>query len=110
MKDQPFRSLCPAEQVGPLRGCSGPFGRLGQSRRLHTDANGAESNYDKRHWFAGILPMAFPALTEEQIDRIRSLERIRQVRRGDILFKPGDTAFPFLYAALGPYGNRTTGR
>ena len=45
--------------------------------------------------------MAFPALTEEQIDRIRSLERIRQVRRGDILFKPGDTAFPFLYAALG---------
>ena len=39
--------------------------------------------------------MAFPALTAEQIDRIRSLGRIRQVRRGDILFKPGDTAFPF---------------
>lgn len=41
------------------------------------------------------LPRAFPTLTEEQIDRIRLLGRRRQVRSGDILFKPGDTAVPF---------------
>ena len=41
------------------------------------------------------LPMAFPALTEEQINRIRPLGRIRHVRSGDILFKPGDAAVPF---------------
>ncbi len=41
------------------------------------------------------LPRAFPALTEEQIDRIRPLGRIRQVRSGDILIKPGDTVIPF---------------
>ena len=40
-------------------------------------------------------PRAFPALTEEQIDRIRPLGRIRQVRSGDILIKPGDTVIPF---------------
>ena len=41
------------------------------------------------------LPQAFPALTGEQIGRIRPLGRVRQVRSGDILFKPGDTAVPF---------------
>ncbi len=41
------------------------------------------------------LSRAFPALTEEQIDRIRPLGRIRQVRSGDILIKPGDTVIPF---------------
>ncbi len=41
------------------------------------------------------LPRAFPTLTGEQIDRIRPLGHIRQVRRGDILFQPGDTAVPF---------------
>ncbi|HEY6340038.1 MAG TPA: FAD-dependent oxidoreductase [Bryobacteraceae bacterium] len=41
------------------------------------------------------LPRAFPALTQEQIDRIRPLGRIRPVQSGDILFKPGDTAVPF---------------
>jgi CRP-like cAMP-binding protein len=40
-------------------------------------------------------PRAFPALTEEQIDRNRPLGRIRQVRSGDILIKPGDTVIPF---------------
>ena len=40
-------------------------------------------------------PRAFPALTEEQIDRIRPLGRIRQVRSGDILIKPSDTVIPF---------------
>src|SRR5579871_3872318 len=41
------------------------------------------------------LPQAFPTLTEEQVDRIRPLGRIRQVQSGDILFKPGDTVIPF---------------
>ncbi len=41
------------------------------------------------------LPLAFPALTDEQIDRIRPLGRTRRVRSGDTLFKPGDTAVPF---------------
>src|SRR5215472_13238795 len=41
------------------------------------------------------LPRAFPTLTEEQLDRIRPLGRVRQVRRGNILFEPGDTAVPF---------------
>jgi len=40
-------------------------------------------------------PRAFPALTEEQIDRIRPLGRVRQVRSGDVLIKPGDTVIPF---------------
>jgi thioredoxin reductase (NADPH) len=40
-------------------------------------------------------PRAFPALTEAQIDRIRPLGRIRQVRSGDVLIKPGDTVIPF---------------
>ena len=41
------------------------------------------------------LPRAFPALTTEQIDRIRPLGRVRKVRRGDVLFQPGDMAVPF---------------
>jgi CRP-like cAMP-binding protein len=41
------------------------------------------------------LPRAFPALTKEQIDRIRPLGHNHQVQSGDILFKPGDTAVPF---------------
>jgi len=41
------------------------------------------------------LPRAFPTLTEEQIDRIRPLGAVRPVSKGDILFKPGDTAVPF---------------
>ena len=32
---------------------------------------------------------------EEQIDRIRPLGRIRQVRSGDILINPGETGIPF---------------
>jgi thioredoxin reductase (NADPH) len=47
------------------------------------------------------LPRAFPTLTGEQIDRIRPLGRVRPVRRGDILFKPGDTAVPFYVLLAG---------
>jgi thioredoxin reductase (NADPH) len=41
------------------------------------------------------LPRAFPTLTAEQIDRIRPLGRVRQVRAGDVLFQPGDVGVPF---------------
>jgi thioredoxin reductase (NADPH) len=47
------------------------------------------------------LPRAFPTLTTEQIDRIRRLGRVRQVRTGDVLFQPGDTAVPFFVLLSG---------
>ena len=37
----------------------------------------------------------FPALTEAQIERIRSCGRLRPVHAGEILFEPGDTDIPF---------------
>jgi thioredoxin reductase (NADPH) len=47
------------------------------------------------------LPRAFPALTAQQIDRIRPLGCVRQVRTGDVLFQPGDTAVPFFVLLSG---------
>jgi thioredoxin reductase (NADPH) len=47
------------------------------------------------------LPRAFPTLTAEQIDRIRPLGHVRQVRTGDVLFKPGDVAVPFFVLLSG---------
>jgi thioredoxin reductase (NADPH) len=47
------------------------------------------------------LPRAFPTLTEEQIDRIRPLGHVRQVRMGDVLFQPGDLAVPFFVLLSG---------
>jgi thioredoxin reductase (NADPH) len=47
------------------------------------------------------LPRAFPTLTGEQIDRIRLLGRLRQVRMGDVLFQPGDVAVPFFVLLSG---------
>jgi thioredoxin reductase (NADPH) len=47
------------------------------------------------------LPRAFPALTDEQIDRIRPLGRVRQVRTGDMVFQPGDVAVPFFVLLSG---------
>ena len=47
------------------------------------------------------LPRAFPTLTGEQIDRIRPLGRVRQVRSGDVLFQPGDVAVPFFVLLSG---------
>lgn len=46
-------------------------------------------------------PRAFPTLTDEQIGRIRSLGRVRQVRAGDVLFQPGDVAVPFFVLLSG---------
>lgn len=47
------------------------------------------------------LPRAFPTLTGEQVDRIRPLGRVRQVRTGDVLFQPGDVAVPFFVLLSG---------
>lgn len=44
---------------------------------------------------------AFPALTSAQIDRIRPLAHSRRVRRGEILFEPGDTKVPFFVLLSG---------
>src|SRR6266545_33456 len=44
---------------------------------------------------------AFPVLTGAQIDRIRLLGRSRQVRPGEILFEPNDTAIPFFVLLSG---------
>jgi thioredoxin reductase (NADPH) len=41
------------------------------------------------------LPRAFPTLTPDQIDRIRPLGRVRHVRAGEVLFRPGDVGVPF---------------
>jgi thioredoxin reductase (NADPH) len=43
----------------------------------------------------------FPVLTPEQIDRIRPCGRLRRVERGEILFKPNDTALPFFVVLSG---------
>lgn len=47
------------------------------------------------------LPRAFPTLTGEQIERIRPLGRVRQVRAGDVLFRPGDMTVPFFVLLSG---------
>jgi thioredoxin reductase (NADPH) len=44
---------------------------------------------------------AFPTLTRVQIDRIRSISKLRNVRRGEILFEPGDTNVPFFVLLSG---------
>src|SRR5579872_4913757 len=43
----------------------------------------------------------FPVLSAAQIDRIRSLGRVRPVNAGDILFEPGDTKVPFFVLLSG---------
>lgn len=48
-----------------------------------------------------VRTQAFPALTPAQIDRVRSLSIVRNVRRGEILFEPGDTDVPFFVLLSG---------
>ena len=50
---------------------------------------------------ADVRGEAFPRLTAEQIDRIRSLSKIRKVNVGDILFEPGDSDVPFFVLLSG---------
>ena len=44
---------------------------------------------------------AFPVLTPAQIDRIRPGGNVRQVKKGEILFEPGDTVVPFFVLLSG---------
>jgi thioredoxin reductase (NADPH) len=44
---------------------------------------------------------AFPALTPEQIDRIRGVGKVRHLERGEIVFEPGDTDVPFFVLLSG---------
>jgi thioredoxin reductase (NADPH) len=44
---------------------------------------------------------AFPVLSPAQIDRIRPASRLRSVRKGEILFEPGDTNVPFFVLLSG---------
>ncbi len=44
---------------------------------------------------------AFPALTEAQINRLRSSGKLRKVNVGDILFEPGNTEVPFFVLLSG---------
>ncbi len=44
---------------------------------------------------------AFPVLTEAQINRVRPGSELRQVKRGEILFEPGDSSVPFFVVLSG---------
>jgi thioredoxin reductase (NADPH) len=44
---------------------------------------------------------AFPVLTAEQINRIRPLSKLRNVKVGEILFEPGDLEIPFFVILSG---------
>ncbi len=43
----------------------------------------------------------FPVLNNAQIDRIRSVSKVREVQKGDILFEPGDSHIPFFVLLSG---------
>src|SRR5579862_3405598 len=83
--DKPWRYSRSAEYLkSGMEIRTGLLAQLAQNRSMENVVGSRET-----------LPRAFPTLTKEQIDRIRPLGRVRQVRSGDILFKPGDTAVPF---------------
>ena len=50
---------------------------------------------------ADIRGEAFPTLTAGQIDRIRAVSKVRQVKVGDVLFEPGDSDVPFFVLLSG---------
>jgi thioredoxin reductase (NADPH) len=50
---------------------------------------------------ADIRGDAFPRLSAEQIDRIRPLSKVREVKVGEILFEPGDSDVPFFVLLSG---------
>ncbi len=50
---------------------------------------------------ADVRGEAFPALTAEQIDRLRPTSKVRHVNVGDILFEPGDIDIPFFVLLSG---------
>ena len=50
---------------------------------------------------ADVRGEAFPVLTEQQINRIRPLSKLRKVKVGEILFEPGDSNVPFFVLLSG---------
>ena len=50
---------------------------------------------------ADIRGEAFPVLSAEQINRIRPMSKVRNVKAGDILFEPGDSDVPFFVVLTG---------
>jgi thioredoxin reductase (NADPH) len=50
---------------------------------------------------ADVRGEAFPLLTEEQINRIHPLSKVRSVEAGEILFEPGDNDVPFFVLLSG---------
>ena len=50
---------------------------------------------------ADVRGEAFPVLTAEQINRVRPLSKVRQVKAGEILFEPGDSDVPFFVLLSG---------
>jgi thioredoxin reductase (NADPH) len=50
---------------------------------------------------ADIRGEAFPVLTAEQINRLRPLSKVREVKAGDILFEAGDSDIPFFVLLSG---------
>ena len=50
---------------------------------------------------ADIRGEAFPVLTAEQINRLRPLSKVREVKAGDILFELGDSDIPFFVLLSG---------
>src|SRR6266478_5800317 len=52
---------------------------------------------------------AFPVLTAAQISRIRSGSKVREVKKGEILFEPGNTNVPF-FVLLSGRGTLVRGR
>jgi thioredoxin reductase (NADPH) len=50
---------------------------------------------------ADVRGEAFPVLSERQINRIRPLAKVRNVKVGEILFEPGDSDVPFFVLLSG---------
>src|ERR1700730_10724676 len=50
---------------------------------------------------ADVRAQAFPVLTAEQINRVRPLSKVRNVKVGDILFETGDSDVPFFVLLSG---------
>jgi thioredoxin reductase (NADPH) len=48
-----------------------------------------------------VATQGFPKLTEEQLNRVRPLGRLRRVKEGEILFEPGDRNMPFFVLLSG---------
>ena len=48
-----------------------------------------------------VRTQAFPILTVAQINRVRPGGKLREVKKGEVLFEPGDTNVPFFLLLSG---------